>query len=76
MLDKFKSRIEKFNRACLDLKNKISKASKEKLFWCELMIIVSFLMFTVTNFLLNFFLGMYLLSFSMFGIALFIWKYI
>lgn len=75
MLKKIKYKTQNFNRACSELKNNIVKASKGKLFWCELLIIVSFLMFTVTNFILNLFLGMYILSFSMFGIALFIWRY-
>lgn len=75
MLKKIKYKTQNFNRACSELKNNIVKASKGKLFWCESIIIVSFLMFTVTNFILNLFLGMYILSFSMFGIALFIWRY-
>lgn len=75
MLKKIKYKTQNFNRACSELKNNIVKVSKGKLFWCESIIIVSFLMFTVTNFILNLFLGMYILSFSMFGIALFIWRY-
>ena len=53
MLKKIKYKTQNFNRACSELKNNIVKASKGKLFWCESIIIVSFLMFTVTNFILN-----------------------
>ncbi|MDB1931681.1 hypothetical protein PMY12_14800 [Clostridium tertium] len=74
--DKIKIKLTKFKKEVKDLKNKISKVGKTKLFWCESIIIVSFFMFTITNFLLNFFVGIYLLSLSLLGIALFSWKYL
>lgn len=75
-MQKVKNKIAIFKKEVKDLKNKISKTTKTKLFWCELIIIVSFFMFTITNFLLNFFVGMYLLALSLLGIALFVWKYL
>lgn len=71
-----KNKINKFKNELKELNNKISKTTKTKLFWCEAIIIVSFFMFIVTNFLLNFYLGMYLLSLSLFSVALFTWKYL
>lgn len=75
-MKKVKNKIDIFKKEIKDLKNKISKISKTKLFWCESIIIVSFFMFIITNFMINLFLGMYLLSLSLLGIALFIWKYL
>lgn len=74
--DKIKIKFTKFKKDVKDLKKIISTTAKKKLFWCESIIIVSFFMFTITNFLLNFFIGMYLLSLSLLGIALFSWKYL
>lgn len=75
-MKKVKNKIDIFKKEIKDLKNKISKIIKTKLFWCESIIIVSFFMFIVTNFMVNIFLGMYLLALSLLGIALFIWKYL
>lgn len=71
-----KNKINKFKKELKELKNNIKKTAKTKLFWCESIIIVSFFMFTITNFLLNFLVGMYLLSLSLLAIALFSWKYL
>lgn len=76
MKEKFKIKINKFKKELDDVKNKLKKTIATKLFWCEALIIVAFLIFTVTNFLLNFFIGMYLLSLLLFLIGLFIWKYL
>lgn len=76
MKEKFKNKMNKFKKELRGLKDKISKTTIKKLFCCEAIIIVSFFMFIVTNFLLNFYLGMYLLSLSLFLIALFTWKHL
>lgn len=75
-MNKINNKINIFKKEIKDLKNKIIKTTKTKLFLCESIIIVSFFMFMITNFIVNFFLGMYLLSLSLLGIALFIWKYL
>lgn len=71
-----KKRYKEVKKECVDLKNKIAKTTATKLFWCETLIIVAFLLFTITNFMLNFFVGMYILSFSLLGIGIFTWKYL
>lgn len=76
MKEKFKVKMNKFKKELDDVKNKVKKIIATKLFWCESLIIVAFLIFIVTNFLLNFFIGMYLLSLLLFSVGLFIWKYL
>ena len=76
MKDFIKDKFNKFKKEFKSLKDKIKKTTATKVFLCEMLIIVAFLMFIITNFLLNFFLGMYLLSLLLFLIALFIWKYL
>lgn len=76
MKEKFKVKINKFKKELDDIKNKVKKTISTKLFWCESLIILAICLFTVTNFLLNFFIGMYLLSLTLFLVHLFIWKYL
>lgn len=76
MKEKFKVKMSKLKRKLDNIKNKVKKTIATKLFWCESLIIVAFLIFTVTNFLLNFFIGMYLLSLLLFSVGLFVWKYL
>lgn len=76
MKEKLKGKIQKFKKEFNDFKDKVLKTIKTKIFWCELLIIISICLFAVANFLLNFYLGMYLLSLLLFLIALFSWKYI
>ncbi|MGG7210368.1 hypothetical protein [Clostridium baratii] len=71
-----KNNIHSLKKGLKEIKNKMKKTLATKLFWCESLIIVAIFMFVVTNFLVNFYLGMYLLSLSLFGIALFAWKYL
>lgn len=72
MKEKFKNRMKELK----GLKDKVSKTTRTKVFRCEAIIIVSFFIFIITNFLLNFFIGMYLLALSLFLIGLFSWKYL
>lgn len=67
-------KFEKIKLECKQLKNKIKETTASKLFWCELIIIVAILMFVITNFIFNLIFGMYILSFVLFAIAIFIWK--
>ncbi|CUN87196.1 MULTISPECIES: hypothetical protein [Clostridium] len=76
MKEKFKCKIEKLKKEVNSFKDKILKTTKTKIFWCEVLIITAICSFIVTNFLLNFFIGMYLLSLLLFSIGLFIWKYL
>lgn len=71
-----KRKIEKLKKEVNSFKEKIIQTTKTKIFWCEVLIITAICSFIVTNFLLNFFVGMYLLSLLLFSTGLFIWKYL
>lgn len=69
-------KIKSISNELKDLKKNIKKVTATKLFWCESLIIVAILIFIIANFIVNFILGMYILSLLLFIIGVFTWKYI
>lgn len=80
LIDKLKLKFNKLKqknktKKQSKIKLNIEKKFKDKLFLAELIMGIAFIIFTVTNFLLNLFLGLYILSFSLMALGWFIFKY-
>ena len=76
MKDFISKKFKNVKLECKQLKKRIKETTATKLFWCELMILVAILMFITTNFIVNFILGMYILSLILFVLGVFAWKYL